>query len=156
MEETLNVTTGESDSYEHLSKVNVIEIVIYSIFFVVGGATNLMVLYNLYMTSLYKTSRHDFLLLNLVIADSMVCFALIPTEIGWRLTGFWLANNIGCKLFQFARVFAIYLSSLILICISIDRYYAVNHPFEYNQADHLIRFCVKTAWALSAISSIPQ
>ena len=50
---------------------------------------------------------------------------MIPTEVGWRLTSEWKAGDIGCRSFQFIRVFGLYASSMVLIVISIDRYYAV-------------------------------
>ncbi|CAG9116720.1 unnamed protein product [Plutella xylostella] len=41
--------------------------------------------------------------------------------IGWKYTNAWLAGNLCCKLLLVLRAFGLYLSSNVLVCISIDR-----------------------------------
>lgn len=42
-------------------------------------------------------------------------------QIGWRTTNAWLAGNFACKIFLVLRAFGLYLSSNVLVCISLDR-----------------------------------
>ena len=39
----------------------------------------------------------------------------------WRLVRFWLAGSLACKLFAFLRAFGFYLSSMVLVVVSLDR-----------------------------------
>lgn len=50
-----------------------------------------------------------------------VTFLLMPLEIGWAYTVQWLAGDIACRFMMFFRTFGLYLSSFVLVCISVDR-----------------------------------
>lgn len=141
-------------------KIRVLDIVVYTFLFAIGAPANFKIIKCLVWTQnsvkLYRKSRHHFLLFNLAVADAIVLFIVLPTEVFWRVTASWRAGNIGCKLFQFFRVFGLYASSMILICISLDRYYAVVQPFKYSSAANRISRLLKASWILSAIFSFPQ
>ena len=134
------------------------EVIGYSILLILGGPTNIRVLYLLVRDRCYKRTRHHLLLLNLAIADCCVCCLMIPMEISWHVTNAWQLGELCCKLFQFIRVFGPYASSLVLICISVDRYYAVTDPFNYmsRETDSKIKKLLGLIWFLSAILSLPQ
>ena len=156
------ITQGEmadDPSYDP-NQVRVIDIIVFTFLFAIAAPANFKIIKCLIWTQnstkLYKKSRHHFLLLNLAIADAIVLFIMIPAEVGWRVTASWKAGNIGCKIFGFVRVFGLYASSMILICISIDRYYAVVQPFKYGSAATRISRLLKASWLLSVILSIPQ
>ena len=141
-----------------LKQVPTIVIVLLILMFVVGAPKNFQVVRCLLCNKnrLYSKSRHHLLLLNLAIADTVVLFIMIPGEIAWRLTSDWRAGNVACKAYQFVRVFGLYASSMILVCISIDRYYAVVTPFRYSSMSARISKLLKIAWITSFIISIPQ
>lgn len=46
---------------------------------------------------------------------------MMPLEIGWAATVSWRAGNLMCRVMAFFRTFGLYLSSFILVCISVDR-----------------------------------
>ena len=128
----------------------------YIILFFIGAPANLLVIYKLLHGKCYKRSRYHFLLLNLSLADSMVVFIMIPVEIGWLYTNAWLAGNIACKVVKFFCAFGPYSSSLLLICLSVDRYYAVARPFSYAFLDRRINILLMIIWSVSFFISIPQ
>lgn len=150
-----NVTT-ETPAGDDITSVRLIDICVYSLFFVIGGPANTRVLLILLRNNLYNKSRHHTLLLNLVVADTIVCMLMLPTEVGWRLTAEWKAGDIGCRSFQFIRVFGLYASSMVLIVISIDRYYAVIQPFSYTLIGSKINKMLVLAWLVSVLLSVPQ
>ena len=61
-----------------------------------------------------------------------------------------------CKLMMFLRTFGLYLSSFIIITITIDRYYAICKPMEFDFAYRLCKILLAFSWIMSVISSIPQ
>ncbi|XP_023288387.1 gonadotropin-releasing hormone II receptor-like [Orussus abietinus] len=77
-------------------------------------------------------------------------------KVGWRITVQWLAGNLACKFFHFLRPLGLYLSSNILICISIDRYFAVLYPLKMDEARHRGKVMLYVAWICSVISAVPQ
>lgn len=155
---TDSMTTSEaaSEQIDDITRIKLIDVFAYTLLLAIGAPANFKVLRNLHAGKLYSKSRHHFLLLNLALADSVVSFIMIPTEIGWRLTNAWTAGNFVCKIFQFVRVFGPYASSMVLICISIDRYYAVVKPFTYTTMDTRISCLLRLAWIISFLLSIPQ
>lgn len=88
---------------------------------VVSAIGNGTVLVLLIRRRLKSPSRIDTMLMHLAIADLLVTFLLMPLEIGWAYTVMWLAGDLMCRIMSFLRVFGLYLSSFVLICISIDR-----------------------------------
>lgn len=131
------------------------EIYIYSFLFIISVIGNLSAVTNLLKRE-NRRKRMNRLVLHLSVADLMVTFITIPFEVGWRLTVTWKAGVVGCKIFQFLRVFGLYLSSMVLICISIDRYYAIVHPLRVNYVNQRNRRLLTTAWAVSLFFSIPE
>lgn len=153
-----NVTATGTNSPEtdDITSVRLIDICVYSFFFLIGGPANTRVLLILLRNNLYNKTRHHKLLLHLVVADTIVCLLMLPAEVGWRLTSEWKAGDIGCRSFQFIRVFGLYASSMVLIVISIDRYYAVVQPFTYTLIGNKINNLLIIAWLVSILLSVPQ
>ncbi|GFV40351.1 gonadotropin-releasing hormone II receptor [Trichonephila clavipes] len=94
--------------------------------------------------------------MHLAIADLIVTFIMIPLEIAWRFTVQWVAGNAACKILLYLRAFGPYLSSSVLVCISLDRYFAILHPLKVNDAQRRGKIMLGLAWATSLLSSIPQ
>lgn len=68
----------------------------------------------------------------------------------------WLAGNFACKVFLFLRAFGLYLSSNVLVCVSLDRYFAVLHPLRVNDARRRGKIMLAFAWGMSLLCAIPQ
>jgi gonadotropin-releasing hormone receptor len=139
------------------------KITIYSILFLIasiGNTTSFVGL--LFMNSssgkkkLKSNSRIRLLMLNLCVGDLMVAYIHIPLEIVWAITDSWLAGDVMCKLMMFLRTFGLYLSSFIIITITVDRYYAICKPMEIDFAYRLNKILLFMSWITAVISSIPQ
>ncbi len=46
----------------------------------------------------------------------------MPLEIAWAATVEWKAGDGMCRLMAFFRIFGLYLSGFVLVCLAIDRY----------------------------------
>lgn len=67
-----------------------------------------------------------------------------------------LLNYLPGKFLQFCRAFSLYLSSLVLICLTVDRYYAVLHPLKVVNASKRVKLLLSIAWISAALLAIPQ
>lgn len=77
-------------------------------------------------------------------------------QVGWRITGEWVAGNVACKILLFLRAFGPYLSSNVLVCVSLDRYFAVLHPLRVSDARRRGKSMLAVAWIASLVYCIPQ
>ncbi|XP_026327998.1 gonadotropin-releasing hormone II receptor-like [Hyposmocoma kahamanoa] len=80
---------------------------------------------------------------------------MMPLEIAWAATVQWLAGDVMCRVMMFTRTFGLYLSSYVLICIAIDRYYAILKPLNLTWEARMRRALI-LAWFCAALSSLPQ
>ncbi|XP_063540831.1 adipokinetic hormone/corazonin-related peptide receptor variant I-like isoform X2 [Cydia strobilella] len=135
---------------------HVVQICVYSVLMVVSATGNLTVLTQLVKRRRAgRASRLDLLLMHLAIADLMVTFLMMPLEIAWAGTVQWLAGDLMCRLMMFTRTFGLYLSSFVLICIAVDRYYAILKPLNVTWEANARR-ALHTAWVCAALASLPQ
>lgn len=96
------------------------------------------------------------LILHLSIADLLVTVFCIGGEALWSYTVAWLWGNAACKIFKFMQMWALYLSTFILVLIGVDRFVAVRYPMKsLNTAQRCTRLVIFT-WILSFVLSIPQ
>ena len=135
---------------------NIVSIVAYSVLFVISACGNLLVFITLFRNRKRK-SRVNLFIMHLSVADMFVTFVMIPMEIGWHATVAWVAGDVACRLFMFLRTFGFYLSSFILITISLDRCFAITQPMNsINGARRRARRMLYISWVLSACASAPQ
>ncbi|CAH2049602.1 unnamed protein product, partial [Iphiclides podalirius] len=130
-------------------------IVVYWVLMTLGGLANLAVLLSLARTRRRK-SRVDLLMTHLAVADVSVTCGVIPLEIGWKYTNEWLAGNVLCKILLVMRAFGLYLSSNVLVCISLDRFFAVLYPLKLRAAGKRSKCMLYCAWAMALACSLPQ
>ena len=130
-------------------------VAVYCVLFSVAAVGNLSVFLTL-LRARHRKSRVSLLMTHLAAADLIVTFVMIPLEVGWRVTTQWLAGNVACKLFLFLRAFGLYLSSNILVCISLDRYFAIIYPLKVSDARRRGKLMLSFAWFTSLLCSVPQ
>nr|AHJ11243.1 G protein-coupled receptor [Nilaparvata lugens]AZP54622.1 adipokinetic hormone receptor [Nilaparvata lugens] len=97
------------------------------------------------------------MLIHLAIADLLVTFLLMPLEIAWSATVMWWAGDAWCRVTAFFRTFGLFQSSFVLVCISIDRYFAVLKPMNHlSDVDRRGKIMLSCAWIGSVLCSLPQ
>ena len=134
---------------------NVFSIVAYSLMFLVAAVGNLVVFVVLFR-SRRRRSRVNLYIMHLAVADLIVTFVTIPIEVSWHATVLWAAGDFTCRFFMFWRPFGFYLSSFVLIVISVDRYFAIVHPTSFSDAERRGKMMVRMAWFVCTVVSIPQ
>lgn len=139
-------------TFTHESRV---EAIVYGILFLLAAAGNVPVLISL-IRNRHRKSRVQTMILHLAIADLIVTFIMIPLEVAWRITVEWIAGDVACRIMLFLRAFGPYLSSMVLVCISLDRYSAIVHPLRVNDAHRRAKIMLCFAWAISILCSVPQ
>ncbi|VDN55811.1 unnamed protein product [Dracunculus medinensis] len=132
--------------------------VIYVSIFVLAVSGNLLVVYTVISHKAMQTVTNIFIT-NLAISDLLVNFTslwLTPLYlyVGHWIWGEWLCH--GLPLFQGTSIF---ISTLTLMAIAIDRYFVIVHHSNININDHMsMPVClgiVTLIWALSLLLVMP-
>ena len=137
------------------SSDNLMSVIAYCCLFVIAAIGNLTVFITLFRTRRRK-SRVNCFIMHLSMADLIVTFIMLPLETAWHITVAWYAGEFACRLLMFCRAFGFYLSSFVLVTISLDRYFSIVHPLSIHDADKRGKLLLLFAWLLSAASSLPQ
>ncbi|VVC41885.1 Hypothetical protein CINCED_3A020801 [Cinara cedri] len=135
---------------------HVVTIVTYSILMVISAIGNITVLSIILKRRRKAGTRIHAMLMHLAIADLLVTFLMMPLEITWAWTVQWVFGEPLCRIMAFLRIFGLYLSGFILICISVDRYLAVLQPMRLYQMDRRGKLMIGVAWIASFFCSLPQ
>ncbi|XP_050538062.1 adipokinetic hormone/corazonin-related peptide receptor variant I isoform X2 [Daktulosphaira vitifoliae] len=135
---------------------HIVTIVTYSILMVISAIGNITVLTIILRRRRKAGTRIHAMLMHLAIADLFVTFLMMPLEIIWAWTVEWVLGDPLCRIMAFFRIFGLYLSSFILICISVDRYLAVLQPMRLYQMDNRGKLMIAVAWFASIFCSLPQ
>lgn len=134
-------------------------VIAYVILFCIGAPGNLFVFISvgreIWRRQLMR-SRIKVLIWHLATADLFVMFVVIPIEVFWRLTIQWYGGDVLCKMAQFFRAFGLYLSSMVIICISLDRFFAIVFPLKVIGGMKRVRNMLWIAWSSSALFAAPQ
>ena len=134
---------------------SLVSVVAYSVLFFLAAFGNLTVFITLFRNR-HRKSRVNMFIMHLSMADMIVTFVMLPLEVAWHVTVAWRAGDAGCRILMFWRAFGFYLSSFILITISLDRYFAITHPLSISDADKRGKLMLLFAWLFSFFASIPQ
>ncbi|XP_026678489.1 gonadotropin-releasing hormone II receptor-like [Diaphorina citri] len=100
---------------------HVVAIVTYSVLMVISAIGNITVLSTILRRRRKTRSRINTMLMHLAIADLIVTFLMMPLEIVWNYHVQWIFGDTWCRITAFFRIFGLFLSGFILICISVDR-----------------------------------
>ncbi|KAL8607045.1 hypothetical protein ACOMHN_005071 [Nucella lapillus] len=132
-----------------------VSVITYPCLFVIAAAGNLTVFITLLRTKGFK-SRVNVFIMHLAIADLIVAFIFMPLETIWHATVSWEAGDVACRISMFFRAFGFYLSSFLLVTISLDRYISIVHPLARYGSRDRARWLLGSAWVLSFLCSLPQ
>lgn len=132
-----------------------LEVLLYSLLFVLGAVGNLFLLAQL-LGWKQRKSRANLLFLHLTLADLLVVLIIIPKEIFWRLTFSWRASEALCKLLHYLGSFSLYLSSFMIVSIGLNRFRAFVNPLSFHREHEHNLLLLFGSYLLSSLMSIPQ
>uniref|UniRef100_A0A8D0GFC4 G protein-coupled receptor 183 n=1 Tax=Sphenodon punctatus TaxID=8508 RepID=A0A8D0GFC4_SPHPU len=153
---TVRETNATCDAYEHQDTARILLPLFYSLILIIGALGNGLALAviikhrkKINSTTLYST--------NLVVSDILFTTAL-PTRIAYYALGFhWPFGETLCRLTALIFYINTYAGVNFMTCFSIDRFFAVVHPFHYNRfrrVKHAKYVCI-FVWFLVFSQTLP-
>ena len=103
-----------------------------------------------------KLSVTNFYLLNLAISDFFYILS-IPFLLLTMLEGKWVFNKFWCKIYFSIIYFCQFLTVLILVILSIDRYLSVKYALKITnfRSDFKARTVIGVSWVLALFYILP-
>ncbi|XP_012155614.1 neuropeptide FF receptor 2 [Ceratitis capitata] len=146
--------------YEHRSDlinnkwIQVVFCIIYATVFALGIFGNVLVCYVVIRNRTMQTVTNIFIT-NLALSDILLCVLAVPFTPLYTFMGRWIFGEFLCHLVSFAQGCSIYLSTLTLTAIAVDRVFVIVFPFRPRMKLTTTIFILITIWILSIVFTLP-
>ncbi|OXB83516.1 UNVERIFIED_CONTAM: hypothetical protein H355_006363 [Colinus virginianus] len=109
-------------------RVELFQLIMYTPTFILGLLFNVMALSSLFFP-VKKLSESTVYLIALIFLDTLLLFTLPFKIISYHLQNEWKLGSVFCSTLESLYFINMYGSILISLCICVDRYIAIQHPF---------------------------
>ncbi|KAF7667751.1 hypothetical protein LDENG_00051300 [Lucifuga dentata] len=104
-----------------------------------------------------QMSRMRVFVLHLCLADLVVAFFQVCPQLMWDITDRFIGPDLVCRLVKYLQVLGMFLSTYVIVVMTVDRYQAVCNPMVKFQRKHArLNIPVCVAWGISLLGSMPQ
>ncbi|XP_069807499.1 gonadotropin-releasing hormone II receptor-like [Dendropsophus ebraccatus] len=132
-----------------------VRVAITCVLFVSSACFNMATLWTI--THKYRKKSHiRILIMNLVAADLLITFVVMPLDAVWNVTVQWYAGDVACRILMFLKLVAMYSSAFVTVVISLDRRAAIINPLGIGDAKKKNKTMLSMAWTLSLLLATPQ
>lgn len=133
---------------------NVLLIVAYTLIVVVSLFGNSLVCRIVWQESGVRSVTYLFIA-NLAVSDLIITVFNIPINIARNLMEEWVFGSVMCHLLNFTLVTSVYVSTLTMTAICIDRYRVILNPFKQRISRARAIWVLVVVWILGAAFAMP-
>lgn len=151
--QTLGFKLSEDDPFQ-LPFVQFIFSVFYVIIFLLGMFGNFLVIFVVARTRTMQTVT-NFFISNLAVADILLCCFCITLTPTYTFLGRWIFGTFLCHLVAFLQCCCVYLSTLTLTAIAIDRFFVIIFPFRPRMKLCTCIFILCVVWIFAIMLTSP-
>ncbi|XP_055503737.1 oxytocin receptor [Leucoraja erinacea] len=131
-----------------------LEVTVLAVILILALGGNIGVLLAIY-SNRHKSSRVNFFVKHLSIADLVVAVFQVLPQLIWDITFRFYAPDFVCRTVKYLQVVGMFASTYLLIVMSIDRCMTICQPLmSLHQRSN--RAFVVSSWLISLIFSLPQ
>lgn len=138
----------------HYPLVQLFFYVLYTTVFVLGVFGNVLVCYVVLRNRAMQTVTNIFIT-NLALSDILLCVLAVPFTPLYTFMGRWAFGSTLCHLVSYAQGCSIYISTLTLTSIAIDRYFVIIYPFHPRMKLSTCIGIIVTIWVVSLLATLP-
>lgn len=153
-----NSGTGGGSDWElsHLDRVAVRAAIItaYIVVITVGVVANSTILFLVARSKRLRTVTNIFIA-NLALSDLWLCVFCLPVQLHYQLTDYWVFGGALCRVVFSAFAVPMYVSTLSILLIAIDRYLLILYPLFHRMTAGIALALIAANVAVSAALSIP-
>ncbi|XP_059608053.1 prolactin-releasing peptide receptor-like [Phlebotomus argentipes] len=127
---------------------------LYTIIFILGVVGNLLVCYVVFRNKAMQTVT-NFFITNLALSDILLCILAVPFTPLYTFLRRWVFGVALCHLVPFAQGCSVYISTLTLTAVAIDRFFVIMYPFQPRMKLSVCIWIIVTIWMFSILGTMP-
>lgn len=147
---------NETDFYDIINNnaVQAIFLMLYTAIFVLGIFGNVLVCYVVFRNKAMQTVTNLFIT-NLALSDILLCVLAVPFTPLYTFLERWVFGSVICHLVPFAQGASVYISTLTLTSIAIDRFFVIIYPFHPRMKMTTCILIIVAIWIFSILVTLP-
>ncbi|XP_050091582.1 neuropeptide Y receptor type 2-like [Anopheles aquasalis] len=157
MNETITTTTTPAPNEDIIYSNKLLQIVfciLYSSIFVLGVFGNVLVCYVVFRNKAMQTVTNLFIT-NLALSDILLCVLAVPFTPSYTFLGGWVFGKLLCHTLPLAQGCSVYISTLTLTSIAIDRFFVIIYPFHPRMKLSTCVTIIVLIWSFAILVTMP-
>lgn len=142
------------DESTSIPAVKAVLSLMYLTIFILGISGNVLVCHVVFKNRHMQTVT-NFFIANLALSDILLCIFAVPLTPLYTFIGRWVFGAALCHLLTFAQGVSIYISTLTLTSIAIDRFIVIIYPFKTRMRVRTCVIIIVCIWVVAAIFTSP-
>lgn len=128
--------------------------ILYVNIFVLGLCGNVLVCFIVARNRQMHTVTNLFIT-NLALSDVLLCILAVPFTPLYTFLGGWVFGNTLCHLVPYAQGASIYISTLTLTGIAVDRFFVIIYPFQPRMRVEICVAIITSIWIIALFLTLP-
>jgi len=134
--------------------VQIIFCLFYIIIFVLGIFGNVLVVFVVGRNRQMHTVTNLFIA-NLALSDVLLCVLAVPFTPLYTFMSGWVFGKTLCHLVPYAQGVSVYISTLTLTSIAVDRFLVILYPFRPRMKIKTCLAIIVSIWAIALLVTLP-
>ena len=151
---TSSVYSYPADDFTSNFVVQIIFCIFYGNIFVLGVFGNVLVCYVVARNRQMQTVTNLFIT-NLALSDVLLCVLAVPFTPLYTFLGGWVFGKTLCHLVPYAQGVSVYISTVTLTSIAIDRFLVIIYPFRERMKIRVCQWIIVGIWLVALLVTLP-
>lgn len=143
-----------ADDITSSALVQVLFYTFYTLIFALGVFGNALVCYVVARNSQMHTVTNLFIT-NLAMSDVLLCVLAVPFTPLYSFLRRWIFGDTLCHLVPYAQGVSVYISTLTLMSIAVDRFLVIIYPFHPRMKVRVCLIVIFGIWAFALLVTLP-
>lgn len=126
----------------------------YLTIFMLGVFGNCLVCYVVFRNK-HMQNVTNYFITNLALADILLCVLAVPFTPLYTFMGEWMFGRLLCHVVPMAQGTSVYVSTLTLMSIAIDRFFVIIYPFRPRLRLSICYLIIVSIWLFSISATLP-
>lgn len=137
-----------------LASVQIFFGILYAFIFVVGIVGNVLVCYVVFRNRAMQTVTNYFIT-NLALSDILLCILAVPFTPLYTFLERWVFGSPLCHIVPYAQGCSVYISTLTLTAVAIDRFFVIVYPFQPRMKLSVCIYIIVSIWVFALLVTLP-